>query len=55
MVVQRKDRSREIDVYQTAFNVDVVPIAPATKRAGYNGVHYQGTLFVNTDANHGID
>lgn len=32
-----------------------MPIAPATERAaGYNGVHYQGTLFVNTDANHGI-
>lgn len=44
-----------IDAYQAAFGVDVVPITPATERAaGYNGVHYQGTLFVNTDANHGI-
>lgn len=32
-----------------------MPIAPASKQAaGYNGVHYHGTLFVNTDANHGM-
>lgn len=35
--------------------MDVVPITPTSERAaGYNGVHYQGTLFVNTDANVGF-
>lgn len=44
-----------LDAYKAAFGVDVMPIAPASERAaGYNGVHYQGTLFVNTDANHGM-
>lgn len=44
-----------IDAYQAVFGVDLVPIAPTSDlSAGFNGVQFHGTMFVDTTADRGF-